>query len=185
MCTLSQNYATSAKCKERGGISRLLLMTGTTFKTATWTVGTLASRGQFTAVTGLPANSVIEIDLDKGQSNTVVATKDAAANVYATTITATRRGLGVDNFLIGYDLTDCCDLIAVVVEGDSNFMVYGAESATEVVGFEMGHEKNVGENNTTTPLNTYTLSFAENSGTTKEGIKINQTVFDAIVAAKV
>lgn len=187
MCILGQNYSISAKCKERGGISRLLLMTGATFRAATWTVGTGLTRGQITAVATLPATSVVELSLDNGQTNTVVATKDAASNVYAVTITATRRGLGLDNFLIAYDLTDCCDLVAVVVEGDGNYSLYGVQDAAakDVVGFQMGHEKNAGENNTTTPLNTYTLSFAEGSGTTAEAYRLTQSVFNDIVAAKV
>lgn len=185
MCFLGQNYALASKCKERGGISRLLVMKGETFTAATWTEGTLLTRGQFTAVTGIPATSVIEIAIDKGQSNTAEIVKEPTSAVYTNTITVTRRGLDINNFLVGYDITDCCGLVVVVQEGDSNYMIYGVDSGTEVVGFEVGHNKNLGENATTTPTNTYTFSFAEGTGTIKEGWRIPKTVFDTIVAAKV
>lgn len=189
MCTLTQSYGTPENCKAQGGVRRVFLTTKDNFLAAIWTAGAFnsASRGQFTTVAGIPANSWIEMSLDAGQQNSI-ETDGSDGRTHTVTATLVRRGLNVVNMLAGNDLQKCCDLVMAADYG-GYMVLYGVNLYDETLeynifgGLELGYQTTTGNNATEVALFTYNITTPENSGTNVAFIPVATTVATAIKAA--
>lgn len=191
MCILSESFPLPTECKQQGGVRRVFLTTKANFLTATWTVGAAnsAQRGQFTGVTGIPANSWIELELDASQQNSI-ETDGSSGKSHTVTATLVRRGLNVINLLAGNDLQKCCNLVLAADLGGS-MSLYGVNLYDDTLvydvngGVEVTYLTTTGNNANEDRLFTYTAATPENAGTNVAFVPVATSVATAIKAALV
>ena len=189
MCILTQNFTLPTNCKSQGGVKRVLITTKASFDSATWTVGAAnsAQRGQFTAVTGIPAGSWVELELDAAQQNSI-ETDGTSGKSHTVTATLVRRGLDVINLLAGNDLQKCCQLVMAADYG-GYMVLYGVDINIDTLdyavyaGLELNYSTTTGQNANEDRLFTYVIATPENTGTTTAFIPVASGVATAIKSA--